>query len=272
MLARKRLIDEIGASLKGKARKDAMARESNEPGGSLLFQDAMSRLLDVQGEDSLSDSELKDLCLELLFAGHATTASAATSLLLQLHKHRKVLSKIQSELEDLDLDQDVEGDLTMASLSRLEYIAAVVKEVLRLSPPVGGAYRTVLKSFTLKGYHIPAGWTLGYSIRDTQHMSNLFPNVDTFDPDRWLGNSSSREDKFDYLPFGGGTRSCVGKEFAKLFLKVFIVEVVRSCSWNLINNNVTMSYLPVPHPVDGLPLRFSASSSASKDHQVASDV
>ncbi|GFN93284.1 cytochrome p450 26a1 [Plakobranchus ocellatus] len=252
MSARKKLLDKIGESLR--VRKLQQDTDHVLP----FFQDAISRLLDVQGEDSLTDSELKDLCLELLFAGHSTTASASTSLLLNLIKHRNVLAKIQEELNSANLGHSEQGDLTMSALNQMEYISAVVKEVLRLSPPVGGAYRTVLKTFSLNGYQIPAGWTLAYSIRDTQRISELFPNSSTFDPDRWIDHSSSREEKFHYLPFGGGTRSCVGKEFAKLFLKIFVIELVRSCSWRLMNDKVTMNHLPVPHPADGLPLGFSA--------------
>ncbi|KAK3746956.1 hypothetical protein RRG08_030366 [Elysia crispata] len=271
MSARKRLLVEIGESLTGKAKRNDVEEASNESGEFAFSQDAMSRLLEAQGEDSLTSSELRELCLELLFAGHSTTASAATSLLLQLNKHGDVLSKVQAELKSADLSLGEQGDLTMASLGQLEYVTAVVKEVLRLSPPVGGAYRTVLKSFNMNGYEIPAGWTLTYNIRDTHNTSDLFSNVTSFDPDRWLPRSScSKEDKFHYLPFGGGTRACVGKEFAKLFLKVFVVEIVRSCSWQLMNNDVNMSYLPVPHPVDGLPLSFTSVSSARS--QVAMDM
>ncbi|RUS78442.1 hypothetical protein EGW08_013788 [Elysia chlorotica] len=261
MSARKRLLDEIGESLTRKTKRAEVEGVSN---GSRNSRDALSRLLEDQGEESLTSSELKELCLELLFAGHATTASAATSLILQLYKHRGVLSKVQEELKANNLSEPGQGDLNMASLGQLEYVSAVVKEVLRLLPPVGGAYRTVLKSFTLNGYEIPAGWTLMYNIRNTHNSSDLFSNGDTFDPDRWLHHSSSsREEKFHYLPFGGGTRACVGKEFAKLFLKVFVVEIVRSCSWQLENDDVTMSYLPVPHPADGLPLSFTSIPSAS---------
>ena len=87
MSARKHLLDEIEESLRVRVEKTGEEGVQQESEKSPLYQDAMTRLLELQGEDSLSSAELKDLCLELLFAGHSTTASAATSLLLQLNKH-----------------------------------------------------------------------------------------------------------------------------------------------------------------------------------------
>lgn len=107
-----------------------------------------------------------------------------------------------------------------------------------------------------QNYQIPAGWTLTYSIRETQETSDIFADANKFNPDRWIDHKYPNE-KFHYLPFGGGPRLCLGKEFAKMFLRVFVVELVRSCRWSLVSSSFKMNYLPVPHPVDGLPVRFS---------------
>ncbi|CAG5131819.1 unnamed protein product [Candidula unifasciata] len=252
MEARKTLLANIKECLELKMHK----MNSNEGSAQHGFKDAMSRLLDNQGEHSVHLPDLMDLCLELLFAGHVTTASAATSILIYLNQHSEVVTKVQAELEEHGLAQSQELDLTLANLGHLRYVNGVVKEVLRLSPPVGAGYRTVLKSFTLNNYHIPAGWTIAYSIRETQQTSNIFEDTNKFNPDRWIDHKYPDE-KFHFLPFGGGPRLCLGKEFAMMFLRVFVVEIVRSCSWELVEGSVKMSYFPVPHPKDGLPLRFS---------------
>lgn len=87
----------------------------------------------------------------------------------------------------------------------------------------------------------------------------MFPNKDDFQPDRFmgkhLGESSSR---FQYIPFGGGSRMCVGKEFAKLVLKIFLVEVVTKCHWTLLNGPPAMKTGPTLYPEDNLPTKFSS--------------
>ena len=110
-------------------------------------------------------------------------------------------------------------------------------------------------SYNFQGYQIPKGWTIAYGIRDT-HETADWPHVDQFNPDRWeeLTNTSNR---YDFLPFGSGSRACVGKEFAKLFLKVFTIELIRNASWKKLKPETEISYLPVPHPKDNLPLQFS---------------
>ncbi|CAL1548471.1 unnamed protein product [Lymnaea stagnalis] len=252
MSARKLLLKKIQECLESKKR-DAAANQSLLNSGE--GEDALSRLMKASGEDALTDSELKDLSLELLFAGHATTASAATSLVIKLHEHSDVLEKVLRELDGFGLVAGEQRDLTLAQLRQLEYTGAVIKEVLRLLPPIGGGFRKVIKTFELNGYQIPEGWTVAYSIRETHQTSPMFPNNQQFNPDRWLAKGD--DEKFHYLPFGGGPRMCVGREFALLALRVFVVELVRSSTWSLMNGECRMSYLPVPHPVDGLPVRFT---------------
>ena len=97
-----------------------------------------------------------------------------------------------------------------------------------------------------------------YSIRETQAFSDLFSSSDRFEPERWeLGQRTPGEDTFHFLPFGRGARSCAGKEYAKLLLKVLTVEVCRSCHWRLLNEDTEMKFMPVPHPADGLPMHIT---------------
>ena len=97
-----------------------------------------------------------------------------------------------------------------------------------------------------------------YSIRETQAFSDLFSSSDRFEPERWeLGQRTPGEDTFHFLPFGRGARSCAGKEYAKLLLKILTVEVCRSCHWRLLNEDTEMKFMPVPHPADGLPMHIT---------------
>ncbi|XP_044518566.1 cytochrome P450 26C1 [Gracilinanus agilis] len=156
---------------------------------------------------------------------------------------------------------ECETDLTLETLSRLHYLDCVIKEVLRLLPPVSGGYRTALQTFELDGYQIPKGWSVMYSIRDTHETAAIYRSPpEGFDPERF---SSAWEEhhraagRFHYIPFGGGVRSCIGQELAQAILKLFAVELVRSVRWELATASFPdMQTVPIVHPVDGLQVFF----------------
>ncbi|KAI5932780.1 Cytochrome P450 26C1 [Manis javanica] len=228
----------------------------------------------------LSVQELKESAVELLFAAFFTTASASTSLVLLLLQHPAAVAKIRHELAAQGLgracgcaagaaaggagppaDCDCEPDLSLAALGRLHYVDCVVKEVLRLLPPVSGGYRTALRTFELDGYQIPKGWSVMYSIRDTHETAAVYRSPpEGFDPERFHapGEDARRASgRFHYIPFGGGARSCLGQELAQAVLQLLAVELVRTARWELATPAFpAMQTVPIVHPVDGLRLYF----------------
>uniref|UniRef100_K7GIV2 Cytochrome P450 26A1 n=1 Tax=Pelodiscus sinensis TaxID=13735 RepID=K7GIV2_PELSI len=224
-------------------------------------KDALQLLLEHTQEngEQLNMQELKESATELLFGGHETTASAATSLITFLGLHREVLQKVRQELQTKGLLCSMNQDntqLDMEVLEQLKYTGCVIKETLRLSPPVPGGFRVALKTFELNGYQIPKGWNVIYSICDTHDVADLFTNKDEFDPDRFMSPFPEDSSRFSFIPFGGGLRTCVGKEFAKILLKIFMVELARNCDWQLLNGPPTMKTGPIVYPVDNLPTKF----------------
>uniref|UniRef100_A0A8C3RL18 Cytochrome P450 family 26 subfamily C member 1 n=1 Tax=Chelydra serpentina TaxID=8475 RepID=A0A8C3RL18_CHESE len=195
--------------------------------------------------------ELKESAIELIFAAFFTTASASTSLILLLLKHPSAIEKIRQEL------CHCQPEMNLDKLSRLRYLDCVIKEVLRVLPPVSGGYRTALQTFELDGYQIPKGWSVMYSIRDTHETAAVYQSPpESFDPDRF--GSARQEDgkgagRFHYIPFGGGVRSCIGQELAKAILKLLAIELVSTARWELATPSFPeMQTVPIVHPVDGL--------------------
>ncbi|XP_033126455.1 cytochrome P450 26B1-like isoform X2 [Anneissia japonica] len=226
-------------------------------------KDALSILMEyindsTEDDIQLTNEQIINVTIELLFSGFSTTSSASTMLLLNLTKYPEVLKRIKEEILACDL-MDKNHLLTYEDIQRLKYLNCVVKESLRMSPPVGGGFREVKKTFTLEGKQIPKGWTVLYSIRETMSHSTVFENSEEFNPDRF--SDARKEDKIgkhNYCVFGGGPRSCVGKDYAHLVLKILVVELVRCCHWErATTGDVKMTYLPVPRPTDGLVLKFS---------------
>ncbi|XP_078455744.1 cytochrome P450 26B1-like isoform X2 [Lampetra planeri] len=253
--------------------------------GGRTHADAIDYMLESAREQGveLSAKELKEAAVELIFAAYSTTASACTSLVLLLLTHPEALAKLRAELRAHGLpeppccgcahrDADAEeGDaredgcrkceptLGPERLSRLRYLDCVVKEVLRMLPPVSGGYRTALRTFELDGFQIPKGWSVLYSIRDTHDTAPVFPDPEHFQPERWgaCGDAARADARFSYVPFGGGVRGCVGRELARLMLKLLAVEVAGSSRWELASAEAPrMQNVPIVHPVDGLRVRF----------------
>ncbi|XP_020482549.1 cytochrome P450 26C1 [Labrus bergylta] len=271
------------------------------------YHDAFDYMLSSAKEHGhqFSIQELKETAVELIFAAHSTTASASTSLVLQLLRHPAVVERAKVELEaeglgyeshsspspsdvtkqkeedaaDTEITCLLNGDcqnlqnhsdgfpqshsqipyLSLDKLSQLRYVDCVVKEVLRFLPPVSGGYRTALQTFELDGYQIPKGWSVMYSIRDTHETAAVFQSPELFDPERFgPEREESRSARFSYVPFGGGVRSCVGKELAQIILKTLAVELIGTCKWTLATENFPkMQTVPIVHPVNGLHVNFT---------------
>ncbi|XP_046362373.2 cytochrome P450 26B1-like [Haliotis rufescens] len=205
---------------------------------------------------TLTADELADAILELWFAGNDTSSSTSNSTLLALGKDDGFRKRIEEELAENGL-LNSEDELTFDSLKKLTYVDHVVKEVLRVYPPVGGAFRRVKKTMEIEGFQIPEGWSVIYSIRDTHQTTKLFEDREEFQPDRWNDmDKETREQRFHYIPFGAGARACPGEKFARMFVKIFIVELIKTCTWELKNKNPKISYFPVTKPSDNLPVTF----------------
>uniref|UniRef100_A0A8B9FW82 Cytochrome P450 family 26 subfamily C member 1 n=1 Tax=Amazona collaria TaxID=241587 RepID=A0A8B9FW82_9PSIT len=197
--------------------------------------------------------ELKESAIELIFAAFFTTASASTSLILLLLKHPSLpCGALPGHPNHPEQGQQ-------EKLSRLRYLDCVIKEVLRVLPPVSGGYRTALQTFELDGYQIPKGWSVMYSIRDTHETAAVYQSPPGgFDPDRFSATQTEAVGRFNYIPFGGGVRSCIGKELAQAILKLLAIELVSTARWELATPSYpAMQTVPIVHPVDdGLQLYF----------------
>jgi retinoid hydroxylase len=140
----------------------------------------------------------------------------------------------------------------------MPYLDQILKEVLRVIPPVAGGFRVALQDCEYGGFKIQKGWQLLYQIAATHQDPNIYPDPKQFDPDRF--DKSRAEDKqkpFAYAPFGGGVRECIGKEFARLEIKIFAARLLREYQWELLpGQNLDLTIIPTPRPRDGLKVNF----------------
>jgi cytochrome P450 len=195
---RKRAVDEILYA--------EIARRRDEP-DLAERDDVFSALLLAEDEDGerLSDREVRDELVTLLLAGHETTATGLAWTLDMLLHNPEALARAR-EREDAYLD-------------------AVVKESLRIRPVIPGVGRVVRgEPFQLGEYEIPPGVEINPSIRVIHRRADLYPEPDAFRPERFLGEDAP--DTYTWLPFGGGTRRCLGASFALMEMRVVLARVL----------------------------------------------
>lgn len=218
---------------------------------------ALARLISAKDEEgnSLELEEIKHQILLLLFAGHETLTSALTTLCLMLAQHPEVLARCKKEQNDLGNPKNLNQDI----LKEMIYLDKVLFEVLRHVPPVGIGFRKCIKDCDFAGFMFPQGWSVFYLVAETQHDSSLYPDPYTFNPDRFTSDQMQDTVKtFAYTPFAGGMRECIGKEFAKLEMKIFAARLIQDYKWEILpKQDLSTKLLPVPHPVDGLKVLFT---------------
>ncbi len=186
------LLDEIIYGLIERRRHDGADRG-----------DALSMLL-----ASHDDQQVRDEIMTLFIAGHETTANALTWALYLLAQHEEVDARLASAVQN----------------GEREYLSRVVKEVLRLYPPAWIIGRETLRDVTLvDGTFIAAGTTVFTAPLILHRRPDFFPDPQRFDPDRWLRDDP---EPFAYVPFGGGSRRCIGEEFAWSEMAIVLAALI----------------------------------------------
>ena len=112
-------------------------------------------------------------------------------------------------------------------MAALPYTVAVLNEALRLCPPGPANPRTAMQDIDVDGYRVPAGSLIVYGVYAVQRDPALWDRADEFDPDRFLGPAAKVRDRWQFVPFGGGPRSCIGDHFAMLEATLALATVLR---------------------------------------------
>ena len=207
--------------------------ERQQQGNLQESQDVLGLLLAAVDEDGnrLSEAEVIDQALLLLFAGHETTATLVSWLLFELGAHPEWRDRLRSEHAEVVGDQP----LNLSHLKQLTQMTYVLKEAERLYPPVYGILRGVVKDIEYAGYHIPAGWYVDISPMLTHRLPELYTDPDRFDPERFAPpREEDKKHPFALVGFGSGPHSCLGFEFAQMEMKIVLSTLLRHYDWTVI--------------------------------------
>ena len=227
--ARARLLERL---------RGVLERAKDRPTGGL---DLLSGGLDEAGLP-LTDDDLVEQLLLLLFAGYETTASSLSCLMAALLQHPPVLHWLQAEVQTLAWPPP-----EAIAAPRLD---AVVQEVMRLNPPVGGFFRRTTRPLLLDGVLVPEGRVVQVAIAASNRTSRSdASDLDAFRPERHL----EADNGLTLLPFGGGERVCLGKALAELEIRLMAVGLLQQVALQLVpDQDLSLALIPSPSPRDGL--------------------
>jgi len=220
-------------------------------GGDMFAQ--LCRATNEEG-DRFSDDDIVNHMIFLMMAAHDTTTITLTSVFYQLAKNPQWQHKLRQEslaLGKTHLQQD--------DLERMNDMTLVMKEALRLLPPVPSMPRMAMRDVAYKDFLVPKGSYVSVSAGFTHVMPQYWNDAEKFDPQRFSGER--REEKvhpFAWMPFGGGAHKCIGLHFADMQVKAILHQVLRRFSWQVGDDYIMpVDNTSLPAPSDKLPVTLS---------------
>ncbi|KAL3679415.1 hypothetical protein R1sor_022371 [Riccia sorocarpa] len=239
---RRQLLDLIGRYI-----TQRRAELTEGPGSNPAKPDMLTSLLTVADDNGelLSETKIKNTLLTFLYAGFDSSSTALAMTIYYIAKNPHVYDQLVQEHRSILEQKRRKGDdeaLTREDLSAMKYTWAVIQESLRLQPPVTGTFRTAKTDLECNGYSIPKGWTMMWNTMNSHHDPKFFQDPSTFNPVRFEEPPSN----LTYLPFGGGPRACLGNEFAKMEMVVFIHHLMKRYKWTLVDPEDPVVRDPTP--------------------------
>ena len=212
------------------------AQENGEPDRDLLAM--LLRIRDESG-NSLTDTQLRNETITFLLAGHETTANALTWAFHLISQNAEVEKNLHQEISRV-LDDRIP---TLENVMKLPYTKAVIREAMRLYPPIWIIERRVIEEDVIGGFTLPAGSAVVVSPYAMHRHPGFWKQPEKFDPTRFIDRTPEA-----YLPFGAGPRFCIGHEFAMLEAQIIIAMVLQSFSLRMVPGHPVV-------PLPGITLR-----------------
>jgi cytochrome P450 len=227
-----------------------IARRRREPDPER--QDVLSLLLEARDEDgsTLSDREVRDQTMTLLFAGHDTTTSTLSFLFYELARHPAALRALLDEQDELLRGRPPTVRQLTSELPRLEM---TLDETLRLYPAAWVGPRKALETFEFAGHTVPAGSYVNYSSWASHRLPDVWPEPEAFVPERFAPEAKAKLPKGAYVPFGGGSRICIGMRFGQLEIKTIATLLLQRFRLELFpGRTMTVRQMPTLSPREPL--------------------
>ncbi|CAB4309370.1 unnamed protein product [Prunus armeniaca] len=212
-------------------------------------------------KEGLTDQQIADNVIGVIFAARDTTASVLTWIVKYLGENPSVLQAVTEEQEAImRTKEEEEGDdegnqkaLSWADTKKMPMTSRVIQETLRVASILSFTFREAVEDVEYEGYLIPKGWKVLPLFRNIHHSPEIFPEPEKFDPSRFEVAPKPNT----YMPFGSGTHSCPGNELAKLEILVLLHHLTTKYRWSMVGAQNGIQYGPFALPQNGLPIRLS---------------
>jgi len=225
--ARRRLV----AILQGIFEKREAAGDQNKD----LFS-VLRTIKNPDGSPRYPVDIITGMFISMMFAGHHTTSTAASWMLIELLRHPDVQRDVVAELDELYADG---RDVSYQALREMPRLECAIKETLRLHAPLIILMRKVQRDFHFKRWTVPAGSTVAVSPAVSNRMPDCFPEPERFDPTRYVSPREEDKQGFAWIPFGGGRHRCVGASFAMMQLKAIFSVMLRRFEFEMAQPSET---------------------------------
>nr|BAO79854.1 brassinosteroid-6-oxidase [Fagopyrum esculentum] len=204
---------------------------------------------------TLSDEEIIDLVITLLYSGYETVSTTSMMAVKYLHDHPLVLNELRKEHLEIRARKNAEDPINWEDYKSMKFTRAVIFETSRLATIVNGVLRKTTKEMEINGFVIPKGWRIYVYTREVNYDPYLYPDPYTFNPWRWMDKSLESQNYF--LIFGGGTRQCPGKELGVAEISTFLHYFVTRYRWEEIGGDKLVKFPRVEAP-NGFRIRVSS--------------
>ncbi|MGW6376445.1 cytochrome P450 [Rhodococcus sp. NPDC055112] len=193
--------------------------------------DVLVSIKDESGAERFSADEITGIFISMMFAGHHTTSGTAAWSLIELLRHPDAMKQVVGELDELYSDG---ADISFHALRQIPVLEAVVKETLRLHPPLIILLRLARDDFEVGGFRIEKGNLVAATPAISNRIPEDFPRPDDFDPGRYIDpNQEDIVNRWTWIPFGAGRHRCVGAAFAQMQLKAIFSILLRDFEFEM---------------------------------------
>ncbi len=192
--------------------------------------DLLGQLVANSGMD---DDLIRDQLLTMLIAGHDTSTALLAWVFYLLGMHPEAMAQMQAEVDRVIGRQ--QEPPSAEQVQQLDYTDLVIKEALRLYPPIHVGQRRAGEDVALQGYHVPEDSRIMYSIYLSHRDQRYWDDPEQFCPARFDHHSTQKQPPFTYVPFGGGPRNCIGAAFAQVESKVVLARLLQTFEFELLN-------------------------------------
>ncbi|CAA7054898.1 unnamed protein product [Microthlaspi erraticum] len=207
-------------------------------------------------KEELTDEQIADNIIGVIFAARDTTASVMTWILKYLAENPNVLEAVTEEQMAIRKGKKEGESLSWGDTKKMPITSRVIQETLRVASILSFTFREAVEDVEYEGYLIPKGWKVLPLFRNIHHNADIFSNPGKFDPSRF--EVAPKPNTF--MPFGNGTHSCPGNELAKLEMSIMIHHLTTKYRWSIVGASDGIQYGPFALPQNGLPILLARKS------------